>query len=314
MGLLTTPTSIDQSKSVFIKGYTTIKTCWGRWLDKLILWAVGEIITTRIWYVYTRVKICSIILGWFILGRFILYPVSLDRHSTFQLWKQTCKTRIASWPFPLITKWYFIVLPPFWRSAPFFLFVPFFSVVLIGLAMSPRVVLKNFEFMDRIARCKTYLFPWGSIISTSPSGNSGNPAALAAELTGACFMRKFEAPAKGIEMRDLLVGGGPAGDNTGEDRTCFWPVGRTGIVIWSRQEEKTELIMRLPWPRFTRLRESNVRQGTCCMARSMLPPTRAVPLRCTRTTSRSQSPHTCKNIYIYFTTWSNFIWVYLLYA
>jgi len=35
----------------------------------------------------------------------------------------------------------------------------------------------------------------------------------------------------GTEMRDLFVGGGSVGGNTGEERTCFSPVGKTGIVV-----------------------------------------------------------------------------------
>ena len=33
------------------------------------------------------------------------------------------------------------------------------------------------------------------------------------------------------ENRDLLAGGGPTEDDTGDERTCFSPVGNTGIVF-----------------------------------------------------------------------------------
>lgn len=69
------------------------------------------------------------------------------------------------------------------------------------------------------------------MISTSPSKNSGNPAALAAQLTGARLMRRVDPPANDPVNRDLLAGGGPAGDDTGDERTCFSPVGNTGIVF-----------------------------------------------------------------------------------
>lgn len=84
-----------------------------------------------------------------------------------------------------------------------------------------------------MARCRIYLLPWGKMISTSPSKNSGNPAALAAQLTGARLMRRVDPPANDPVNRDLLAGGGPAGDDTGDERTCFSPVGNTGIVLQS---------------------------------------------------------------------------------
>ena len=97
-------------------------------------------------------------------------------------------------------------------------------VLFASVLPPPRVDLKNREFMERIARCKTYLLPEGSMISTSPSGNSGKPAALAAELIGARLMRSVDAPA----VRCLLFGGGPAGEGSvdgepGEDRMCLEP-------------------------------------------------------------------------------------------
>lgn len=44
-------------------------------------------------------------------------------------------------------------------------------------------------------------------------------------------MRRADPPANAPENRDLLAGGGPAGDDTGDERTCFSPVGNTGIVL-----------------------------------------------------------------------------------